>query len=413
MNDTAPRPLETVPTSPFAYPDFNRLMMSRLMAATGMQMLTVAIGWHIYELTRDPFAIGITGFAQFAPSLLLVLLAGHVADQVDRARVLAASHLAIGLAAAGLLAATLMGRETPAFIYAMCALIGVGRVFGAPAGQAILPNIVPGAVLSRAIAYNSTTFQVAVIGGPALAGLILLAGADVVYGVAALLLALAALNDLLIRTRSGGARRPLTLDSLMAGLHFIRARPTLLGAMSLDLFAVLLGSVVALLPIYARDILQVGPSGLGLMRSAPAIGAAAMALVLGRQPLQQGVGKAMLASTAVFGLATIAFGVSTSYPLSLALLATLGAADMISVYVRTHLVQTGTPDEMRGRVSSVNMLFITASNELGDFESGFMAGLFGTVPAVVIGGVLSVVTAGLIAWRVPELRRLERFEPSP
>lgn len=409
--DTTPVP-NGDPASPFAFPDFNLLMASRLMAALGMQMLTVAIGWHVYELTGDPFAIGITGFAQFAPSLLLVLFAGHLADRVDRARILAASHLAIGLAAAGLCAATLTDGATAGFIYAMCALIGTGRAFGAPAGQAILPNLVPAAALSRAIAYNSTTFQVAIIGGPALAGLILLAGAHAVYAVATLLLLAAALADRLIRTRTGGARRPLTVASLLAGLHFIRAHPTLLGAMSLDLFAVLLGSIVALLPIFAKDILQVGPTGLGLMRSAPAIGAAAMALALGRHPLQHGVGKAMLASTVVFGLATIAFGLSTSYPLSLALLALLGAADMISVYVRTHLVQTGTPDDMRGRVSSVNMLFVTASNELGDFESGVMAGLLGAVPAVLVGGAASIGVAGLIAWRFPELRRLERFEPA-
>lgn len=404
------KPQPTEPTSPFQFRDFNLLMASRLMSTLGMQMLTVAIGWQVYDLTGDPFAIGLTGFAQFAPSLLLVLFAGQVADQVDRARILGAAHLLIGACGVALLVATLRGAVSAPVIYLVCAFIGVGRVFGMPAGQAILPNIVPGELLSRAIAYSSTSFQVAVIAGPAFAGLVFLAGTAAVYAFAALFLMLAALFDFLIRTRTGGNKRPFTLDSLMAGLHFIRARPVLLGAISLDLFSVLLGSVVALLPIFAKDILEVGPSGLGLLRSAPAVGAALMALALGRHPLQRRIGSVLLASTLVFGIATILFGLSTSFPLSLLLLAMLGAADMISVYVRTHLVQAGTPDDMRGRVASVNMLFITASNELGDFESGVMAGLFGTVPAVIIGGVLSIATAGFIAWRVPSLRHLQQFE---
>lgn len=396
--------------SPFQFPDFNRLAGGRFIGTLGIQMLSVALGWHVYELTHDPFAIGLIGLSQFIPSLLLVLFAGQVADQVDRSRILAASHMLAGFCAGGLLLATLLGWVSAPLIYCFCVLLGIVRVFGMPAAQAILPNIVPTHIFSKAIAYNSTVFQIATITGPALAGLVFFWGTAAVYAVATLFLIGAALLNILIATRTGGNKRPFTLENLTAGLTFIMARPAMFGAITLDLFAVLFGGVVALLPVFAKDILEVGPTGLGLLRSAPAVGAALMGLYFGRRPLHRHAGPAMLAGIVVFGVVTIVFGLSTHFYLSFAMLTLLGAADMISVYVRTHLTQMNTPDDMRGRVASVNMLFITSSNELGDFESGLMAGWFGAVPAVIIGGALSIAVAGLIAWRVPSLRKLDRLD---
>lgn len=398
------------PISPFRIRDFNLLAGSRLFGTFGIQMLSVAIGWHVYEITNDPFAIGLVGLSQFLPALLLVLFAGQIADQMDRARILGISHMLAAFCGAALFIGTLLGMTSAPYIYVLCVILGVVRVFGMPAAQAILPNIVPPDVFSRAVAYNSTAFQIAVIGGPALAGLVFLWGTAAVYGMAALFLLIAGVLNFMIATRTGGNKRPFTLDNLTAGIRFIFQRPIMLGAISLDLFAVLFGGIVALLPVFAKDILQVGPTGLGFLKSAPAVGAALMALYLGRWPLQKNIGKAMLASIVVFGIVTIIFGLSTSFPLSLLMMALLGGADMVSVYVRTHLMQVGTPDDMRGRVASVNSLFITASNELGDFESGFMAGWLGTVPAVVLGGFLAIITTAFVAWRVPSFRNLNKFE---
>ncbi len=398
------------PASPFHYRDFNLLCLSRFTGTLGVQALSVAIGWQVYELTHDPFAIGLVGLAQFLPSILLVLFAGQMADQVDRRIIMAMTNFMAASAAAILMLGTEFHFISPNLIYVMAALLGIVRIFGAPAMQALLPNSVPQDVFSKAIALNSTAFQIATIIGPALAGIIFFLGAPAVYVFATLMLALASFFSLRMHTKTTLTKRPLTLENLFAGILFIKQRPILLGAITLDLFAVLFASVIALLPVYAKDILNVGPQGLGLLRCAPAIGAAIMSIVLARVGMHGNAGRNLFLSIAVFGVVTMIFGISENAYLSFAMLLLLGCADMVSVYVRTHLMQMNTPDEMRGRVASVNMLFITTSNELGDFESGAMASWLGTVPAVVVGGVLSLVVAGFIAWRVPSLRNLKTLE---
>ncbi len=390
--------------------DFVLLLLGRLCGTTGLQMLVVGIGWHVYDLTRDPFALGMVGLCQFLPSLLLVLHAGQLADQVDRRKLLAGAFLLATGCAAALWGLAGFDNHQIWPIYLVAAFLGMVRIIGAPAAQALLPNLVPAGAFGNALALSATAYQIATIGGPALGGFIYQFGAPVVYGCATLLLALATGCNLLIRTRSKGSKSPRNWTNLVAGVHFILARPIMLGAISLDLFAVLLGGVVALLPIFARDILHVGPQGLGLLRAAPAFGAAVMAFALARHPLGRHVGFWLFFSVAVFGMTTIGFGLSTSFPLSLILLVILGASDMISVYVRSHLAQMQTPDDMRGRVASVNMLFITASNELGEFESGVTASWFGAVGATVLGGVLTLAVVALCAWRIPALRRIDRLE---
>lgn len=398
------------PASPFHYPDFNLLCLSRFTGTLGIQALSVAIGWQVYELTHDPFAIGLVGLAQFLPSILLVLFAGQMADQVDRRLIMAMTNFIAAFAAAMLMLGSELHFISPNLIYVMAALLGIVRIFGAPAMQALLPNSVPPDVFSKAVALNSTMFQIGTIIGPAVAGAVFFFGVSAVYGLAMILLAVASFFNIRMRTKTTIVKRPLTLENLFAGILFIKQRPVLLGAITLDLFAVLFASVIALLPVYAKDILHVGPQGLGLLRCAPAIGAAVMSLWLAKVGLRNNAGRNLFLSIIVFGIVTIIFGISENEYLSFAMLAILGCADMVSVYVRTHLMQMNTPDDMRGRVASVNMLFITTSNELGDFESGAMASWLGTVPAVIAGGILSLVVAGLIAWRVPSLRNLKTLE---
>ncbi len=402
--DNSPKSL---PSGLFKNRDYLRLVATRLFGTLGMQMLSVAIGWQVYDITHDPFAIGLVGLFQFMPSFILVLFAGHIIDQFPRNRILGASFFVAAFGAGALLLATLGGATTPHIIYAVCVLIGAMRIFANPASQALLPGVVAKDDFSRAVAFQSSVFQVAIIAGPAAAGAAFFLGTSAVYGIAFLFLLIAGVSGILIGVKSPLVKRALNFENLIAGLKFIWARPILLGAITLDLFAVLFGGIVALLPVYARDILEIGPQGLGLLRSMPAVGATLMALALMRMPLRRHAGRWLLASVIAFAISTIVFGFSENVILSAAMMFTLGAADMVSVYVRTHLMQMNTPDDMRGRVASVNMLFITTSNELGDFESGTMAGWFGPVPAVVIGGVLSLGVAGLIAWRVPSLRKLD------
>jgi MFS family permease len=400
----------SLPISPFAFRDFNLHYISRLCVTLGVQMFAVAIGWHVYELTGDPFSIGLVGLFQFIPSLLLVLHAGHLADVFDRARILTATSILAACASGLLLLATLFSFESSWVIYAAAAMLGAVRILSAPAAKAILSNIVPEESFGKAIAVSASAFQIATIMGPVLAGAAIALGMGAVYGCSMLLLVISAIANANIRTRTHRERRAATLEDLLAGAKFIFKRPILLGAISLDLFAVLFGGIVALLPVFAKDILHVGGEGLGFLRSAPAVGAAIMSVVLARVGLKRHAGPWMLLSVVVFGFCTIAFGLSTDFTLSLLLLVLLGAADMVSVYVRTHLAQANTPDDMRGRVASVSMFFITASNELGDFESGLMASWLGTSPAVVVGGFLSLAVAGLIAWKIPSLRKLDRLE---
>ena len=376
-------------------------------------MQTVAVGWQIYEITRDPLDLGLIGLSQFLPFVLLVLPAGHFADRHTRQKVLAACYGLELLCALLLLAFTLSGMLVVWPVFAVMVLFGVARAFAMPTGQALMPNLVPPAMFSRAVAVNSTTWQLSTIVGPAIGGLIYLLGAPVVYSVVAVLLAAAVI--LMFGVRAPPPSRvghTAGLDGLLEGLRFVFRRKVILGAISLDLFAVLFGGATALLPAYASDVLDVGPDGLGWLRAAPGVGAAIIAIALAWRPLGTKVGPAMLGGVGLFGVATVIFGMSENFAVSLAALAVLGAADMVSVYVRHMLVQLETPDQIRGRVSAVSAVFIGASNELGEFESGVTAAWWGLRPAVVVGGVASVLIAGLWARWFPTLRNMQEF-PAP
>lgn len=374
-------------------------------------MLMVAVGWQMYELTGQAWDLGLVGLYQFLPALLLTLVAGHVADRVHRARIVAACVLAQGLVAAVLVVATLGGWVSRDWLLWLSVVLGTARAFQMPAQQALTPVLVPPAMLPRAMAFSSAGMQAAIIGGPALGGVIFVAGATAVYLCCAALFALGIVQILRVHyEHDPPPQEPVSLGTLMAGVRFIWERKVVLGAVSLDLFAVLLGGAVALLPIYAKDVLHVGPWGLGLLRAAPAAGALLMSVWLTRWPLERHVGRKLLLAVAVFGLATLVFGVSTSLWLSLAALAVSGAADMVSVVVRQTLVQLETPDAMRGRVSAVNSVFIGASNQLGEFESGATAALLGPVGSVVLGGVGTVLVAALWFKGFPQLARRDHMQ---
>jgi MFS family permease len=397
-------------SSLLAQRDFLRFVAGRVLTTLAFQMSGVAVGWQVYDLTRDPFMLGYVGLAQFGPAFLLTLPGGQLADRVERRSIMVSCMAVQALATLALLAHALGAAPGVAGIFAVMAVMGTSRAFLAPASQSLLPLIVPEALFPRAVSLASSSFQVAVIAGPAMGGVLYAFGPAAVYAASAVMMTAAAVAvwglkaRLVARSAAGGG-----LDGVLAGVRYVFGRKDILGAISLDLFAVLFGGATALLPVYARDILHVGPLGLGVLRSGPAMGAAAMGLALTRWPLERAAGVKLFVAVAVFGLATIVFGLSTSFVVSLAALATLGAADMVSVVVRQTLVQMRTPDEMRGRVSAVNWLFIGASNELGEFESGVTAGWFGTVPAVVIGGLGTLAVAALWAWRFPALRRFDRL----
>ena len=398
-----------------AYPGFTRFLSARLLASVAVQMQTVAVGWQVYAITGNPLDLGLIGLSQFLPFVLLVLPAGHVADRHNRAMILSLCIALEFLCALALLAFTLSGLEVAWPVFAVMVVFGAARAFSMPAGQAIMPNLVPPSLFSRAVAVNSSTWQVSTIAGPAIGGLVYLAGPDVVYETVAGLLAAAFV--LIAGVKTGKPARPETPDSwhtLLEGLRFVWKKKIILGAVSLDLFAVLFGGAVALLPAYASDILHVGPDGFGWLRAAPGIGAAIVAIALSWRPITRHVGTLMFAGVAVFGLATVVFGVSENFLLSLAALATLGGADMVSVYIRHMLVQLETPDGIRGRVSAVNAVFIGASNELGEFESGLTAAWWGLKPAVVVGGLASFAIAVLWTRFFPGLRRIDKFpDPEP
>ncbi len=390
-----------------------RFLVARLAAGFAMQIQVVAVGWEMYDLTGDPLDLGLVGLVQFAPSLALMFVTGSIIDRFDRRLVIIVFRTLEAFASASLAAGALSGGLTPAWIFTAVFVIGCARAFEQPAGQALLPRLVPAALLSRAIATSSSTNQLAMIAGPALGGLIYLAGSGIVYGCsAALFLGSAVLMVWVREQRARAVLAPFSLGYLFAGLRFIRGNPVLLGAISLDMVAVLLGGATALLPIYARDILHTGPEGLGLLRSAPALGAIVSALWLARRPLTSRVGMKMLAAVACFGVAMLVFALSTSVALSVAALAVTGAADMFSVVIRQSLVQLETPDEMRGRVSAVNSVFIGASNQIGEFESGVTAAWFGPVGSVVLGGIGTLVVVALWASRFPALRDRDRLVPA-
>ena len=401
-DDVAPM---TVPPSLASHPSFLRFWAGRVAGTMANQMVQVAVGWQMYDLTHSAWNLGLVGLFQFVPALALALVSGHVADRHDRRHIVALS-LALQLAVAlVLLLSTHEGWISRDLILGVSLLLGVARSFQMTAQQALTPLLVPAPILARAMAFSSSGNQAAIIGGPALGGFLYAAGASVVYVVCVGLFVLGAALVWSARyDHKPAPRAPVTLDTLLAGVRFIRAKAVVLGAISLDLFAVLLGGATALLPIFARDILHVGPEGLGLLRGAPAMGALLMSLVLAHWTIRSRAGAILFSCVAVFGLTTIAFGLSPWFWLSMGVLFVNGAVDMVSVVVRQTLVQLDTPDEMRGRVSAVNSIFIGASNQLGEFESGATAALFGPVGAVVVGGVGTLVVVGLWMRWFPELR---------
>ena len=401
-DDVAPM---TVPLSLASCPSFLRFWAGRVAGTMANQMVQVAVGWQMYDLTHSAWNLGLVGLFQFVPALALALVSGHVADRHDRRHIVALSLTLQLVVALVLLLSTHEGWISRDLILGVSLLLGVARSFQMTAQQALTPLLVPQALLARAMAFSASGMQAAIIGGPALGGFLYAAGASVVYVVCAVLFVLAA--GLVWSARydhKPAPRAPVTMDTLLAGVRFIRAKPVVLGAISLDLFAVLLGGATALLPIYARDILHVGPEGLGLLRGAPAMGALLMSLVLARWTIRSRAGAILFACVAVFGVTTIVFGVSHWFWLSMVALFINGAVDMVSVVVRQTLVQLDTPDEMRGRVSAVNSIFIGASNQLGEFESGATAALFGPVGAVVVGGVGTLAVVGAWMRLFPELR---------
>jgi MFS family permease len=391
--------------------DFVILLSGRFLTSLAAQMMTVAVGWQVYAVTRDPLDLGLVGLSQFLPFVLLILPAGYAADHFDRRRIVTACYLVQALSAAALLFLTLSGMHSIRLVFAVMVPLGIARAFSMPTGQALLPNVVPPADFNQAIALSSSTMHIAMVLGPVLGGVLFLGGAEIVYGAAGGLLLLSAAMTLGIRGggRSKAEWEPVNLHALLSGLRFVRSKPVVLGAISLDLFAVLFGGATALLPAYASDILHVGPVGLGFLRTAPGVGASLCALVIAYVPISRHVGSWMFGSVALFGVATIVFGASTVFLLSLGALVVLGAADMISVYIRHLLVQLETPDAIRGRVSAVSAVFIGASNELGEFESGVTAAWLGVVRAVVIGGMASVAVAGLWMKLFPVLARMQTF----
>ena len=385
--------------------------LARILATAALQMQAVAVGWQMYALTGSALDLGLVGLAQFVPAVLFMLLAGHAADRYDRSVLLRLSQLLEACATAALAIGTFTGTLTREVIFLLVFMIGTGRAFEAPTLQAFLPSLVPPAILSRAIAGSSSANQVATICGPAVGGLVFAYSPTLAYALCTTLFLLSPALITLIRiSRPAIERKPADLASIFAGIGFIRGRPLILGSISLDMFAVLLGGATALLPIFAKDVLQTGPWGLGILRAAPAVGALCMALILARMPLGSGAGRKMYAAVAVFGCATIVFGLSTSFLLSLAALAVLGASDVVSVVVRQTIVQMQTPDEMRGRVTAVNTLFIGTSNQLGEFESGVLAALIGAVPAVVVGGAGTLLIVGLWIKLFPQLFNADRLE---
>ena len=379
-----------------------------MLATLALHMQTVAIGWQLYALTGSALDLGLVGLVQFVPTVALTLVVGQVADRCDRRLVVVTCEIAQAAGTVALALGSLRGWLERDSILAIVAVLGAARAFENPARAALLPRLVPLATLPRAVASVTSAGQTARIVGPALGGVLYALGPTTLYGLVAALYVLAATLIALVRTAETAAVRPaMTADSLFSGIAFIVRERLLLGLLSLDLFAVLLGGATALLPIYARDILGTGPWGLGLLRAAPACGALAMSVMLTRRPVGRHAGPILIGGVFVFGVATVVFGVSTALPLSLAALAVLGAADLLSVVIRHSLVQMRTPDGMRGRVSAAHSLTTGTSNQLGEFESGLLAALFGPVAAVLIGGIGTIVIAAVWTQRFPELRRFD------
>ncbi|HEY5711350.1 MAG TPA: MFS transporter [Allosphingosinicella sp.] len=408
--------------SPFQFRDYRAFWLARLASTIGNTMLVVVIGIHVYDIARQTMSIqeasfwlGMIGLAQFLPLFLLTLVAGYVADRVDRRWIVRISLAMEMCCAAGLAALVWLDAMSLIPLFGVAVLLGIGRAFAGPALGSIAPNLVPPAILPSAIALNSIAWQTGSVVGPLIGGGAYALSLSLPYEASALLYGFAVAAMLMIRPiPRGDAGKSHPLRAVVEGLAYVRDNKIVLGAISLDLFAVLLGGATAMLPVYARDILHVGSEGLGALRAAPAVGAALTALVLARRPLKRHVGVKMFACVGVFGLSTMVFGLSHWMWLSMLSLLVLGASDMVSVYVRSSLIQLHTPDAMRGRVSAVSGLFISASNELGEFRAGLAGSAIGPIGAVVGGGALAVMVTGLCAWWFPSLRKADRFvAPDP
>ncbi|HEY4076419.1 MAG TPA: MFS transporter [Rhizomicrobium sp.] len=391
--------------------DLYFFVSSRFISTLAIQVQSVAIGWQIYDMERTPLALGLVGLCQFVPMFLLTLPAGDITDRFNQRRVYSLAAVLQATCSVLFLLLSLFRPHEAWMFYAVLVLFGAARGFAGPSGSSLLPFLVPPERLSKSMAFSSSFFTAAVISGPALGGFLYALGPVPVYSIciAGFIGAALIVSNLGGRRFTPDATGASRYERVAEGVRFVRSRPVVLGAISLDLFAVLLGGATALLPVYARDILHSGPVGLGFLRSAPAAGAFSMAFYLTHWPLRKRVGSKMFAAVAVFGAATIVFGLSTWFPLSLLALFVLGASDMVSVNIRSSLIQLATPDNMRGRVSSVSMLFIGASNELGEFESGTTAALLGTVPAVVAGGIGTLLVVGCWMKLFPPLRHVNKF----
>jgi MFS family permease len=396
----------------FRYPAFLRFQLARFCVVVATEMQAVAVGWQVYEITKRPLDLGLVGLAQFLPGIVLFLVSGHVADRFNRRNLLILCDVGFAICFAMLLVITLRGGVSIISVFAVLVLLGVVRSFNGPVSRAMLPHLVPPEHFAGSVAWASSIFQAATILGPILGGLIyaFARGPIAVYSGALVAATVAVVLTLQLPSQEKARARPAAnLSTVFDGFRYIWREKLILGAISLDLFAVLLGGAVALLPVYAREILQTGPWGLGILRSAPGVGAGIMAIAIAHRPMKNRAGATMLWCVAGFGLCTVIFGASRSFAISLLALFLVGATDMVSVIVRATLIQVATPDEMRGRVNAVDMIFIGASNELGQFESGITAQWFGVVPAVILGGVGAIVVTGLWTWMFPQLRKVNQL----
>jgi len=407
------RPMDTLQNQDrpgvLGHPGYRSFVASRVFSSIGFQSVTVAMGWMIYDQTHSAFYLGLVGLCQFLPMVVLTFVVGHVADRFDRRRIGLACQLIEALTALVLAVAVWQHWIGPAGILAAVAVMGAATAFERPTMAALLPNIVPTSLLQVAIATSTSMMQTAFIIGPSLGGLLYGVSPVAPFTISAVLYVIASINVITIRVerQQPSSREPVTLSSVFAGVSFIKSRPVMLGTISLDLFAVLLGGATALLPMFARDILHAGPWGLGLLRGAPAIGALVMSIWLARRPLQTDVGKKMLFAVLIFGVATVVFALSSNIILSVAALFVVGASDTVSVVVRSSLVQLLTPDVMRGRVNAVNSLFIGTSNQLGEFESGMLASLLGPVLTGIVGGVGTIMVVLLWMRIFPDLTKVK------
>lgn len=388
----------------FKHRNFVHFWIGQIASSFAFQMLSVGIGWQMYDLTNSPMALGLVGLCQFLPQLLLTLAVGHVADRYNRRLICVFTRFSMAMTVGILAYGNMTSTISADMIYICAALLGTARAFEMPANQSILPNLIPNELLSRAVSAIASAREISVIAGPALGGLIYLLGPTTLYlSSMSCFLISCVIMFFLHYNFTVKSKSPISMAHLFGGLTFIRGNKVILGSVSLDMFAVLLGGATALLPIVAKDILHTGPWGLGLLRCAPALGALLMSVYLARRPLTHSVGKIMFAAVAIFGVATILFGLSENLILSMLALVLLGSSDMISVVIRSTLVQLETPDEMRGRVSAANSVFIGSSNQLGEFESGVTAAWFGVVPAIIIGGVGTIAVVGIWMYLFPTL----------